>query len=75
MLKPVITRRLSNGRGLVHVTWTGMVWLQQGRPHGVMARPGEAFLELEDLRLIAEMLREFEAKGGRRPLPGTAVPL
>jgi hypothetical protein len=75
MLKPVITRNLSNGRGRVHICWDGMVWIQQGRPHGVMANAGEAFLQPEDLSLILVMLDEFKQQGGKVLKPGDIRPL
>lgn len=75
MLKPVLTRNLPGGRGRVHINWTGMIWIQEGRPWGVMAQPGEAFLEWEDLAMIQDMVAEFVRMGGRRPPPGAAVML
>jgi len=75
MLKPVITRKLAGGRGQVHICWDGMVWIQQGCPHGVMINAGEAFLYPNDLALIAKMFDEFKQQGGKVLPPGAIRPL
>jgi hypothetical protein len=75
MLSIVVTRNLSNRRGRVHITTNGEVWIQEGRPFGVMAVPGESFLTIDDLNMIADMYDEFYSKGYRIPSPGTVFPL
>lgn len=75
MLKPIITKDLSNGRGRVHINWDGMVWIQQGRPFGVMANPGEVFLNVEDLEMIDDMLEDFVATGHKILAPDVIRPL
>lgn len=63
MLKAVITREFSGGRGKVHINWDGTIIIQQGRPHGVMANPGECFLDVDDLQMMLDMLDEFKNTG------------
>jgi len=75
MLKSIITRDLPGGRGRVHINWDGMVWVQQGRPWGVMANAGEVFLDQRDLKIISDMLQEFEQSGGEILGPEVIQPL
>lgn len=76
MLGPfVVQRTLSNGRGRVQIDAYGMLLVQQGRPFGVIAVPGEAHLLPEDVNMILEMYQEFFALGYRVAPKGTIRPL
>lgn len=75
LISPVVTRDLSNGRGRIYIDISGSLWIQQGRPFGVMAVPGEAELQYEDFATINAMYAEFFARGYRIDPPGTIRPL
>ena len=74
MLQPIVTRMLNHGRGRISIQAGGDIFIEQGRPHGVMANPGEAFLAPSDFALINEMYQEYFARGHRIDDPGTARP-
>lgn len=69
MLKPLKTFSLHHGRA--HINWDGTIWIQQGRPFGVMANPGEAMLSIEDLHAIQAAIVELRATGWEPLPPGT----
>ena len=73
MLKAIKT--IKTHRGLIHITWHGTIWIQQGRPHGVMANPGEVMLNLEDLDSIRTALDELRATGWEPVPEGSVIPL
>jgi len=64
MLKIKEFKDLPSLRGRVGINFDGTVIIQQGRPHGVMANPGEVFLNQDDLDLIKDMLDDFVSEGG-----------
>lgn len=71
MLKPIKTFNLHHGRA--HINWDGTIWIQQGRPFGSMANPGEAMLSQEDLKAIQVAMVELRATGWKPVKPGTVV--
>ncbi len=74
MLKALKTIQLPSNRGRAHFCEDGTIWLQQGRPFGVMAVPGESFLTLEDLKAIDKLVKDARASGWKPDPPGTIRP-
>ena len=63
MLKLIKTADLSSGRASIN--FDGTIVIQQGRPFGVMANPGEVMLSVDDLDVIKGLLKEFIDDGHR----------
>jgi hypothetical protein len=45
--------------------------IQQGRPFGVMAQPGESMLSFEDMKAIDDMIGMAMKRGWKPDPPGT----
>jgi hypothetical protein len=75
MLGPfVVVRQLPHGRGRLCLDAHGMMCVQQGRPHSVIAVPGEVHLYPDDFKIIREMYKEWKRLGYKEPPPGTIIP-
>lgn len=72
MLRVEKLQKLPSGHGVAGINFDGTIVIEQGRPHGVMANPGECFLSVEDLDFLKKMLKDFETSGGKI-LPPDAI--
>jgi hypothetical protein len=75
MIDILFTIALPSRMGRAHFLRGGTIMIQQGRPFGVMAQPGEAMLSLEDMQAIDKMVGDAVATGWKPDPPGTIRPL
>jgi hypothetical protein len=71
MIDVLYTIQLPSNRGRAHLLAGGTIMIQQGRPFGVMAQPGESMLSFEDMKAIDDMIGMAMKRGWKPDPPGT----
>lgn len=69
----VLEIALSDGKASIDAF--GMIIIQQGRPHGIIAVPGEAHLTPRDFAALQSLYNEFLRRGYTPAPPGTIRPM